>query len=117
MNLFDFSLRILNSTDIEDKLAHPGRISFDQKEYKGTLPELPNRSSEFSFGRKKAKEIPNGELRSDRDRGLMLLFFMNHELMAVELMALSLLRFSHCTSESFQRGLYQTLIDEQFLYF
>ena len=113
MNLFDFTQKILDSPNIEDKLSHPGRLSFDHKEFTGALPELPARAEDFSFGRKKAKEIPSGELKSDLDRGLMLLFFMNHELMAIELMALALMRFSHCTSESFQRGLLQTLIDEQ----
>ena len=113
MNLFDFAQKILDSPNIEDKLSHPGRPFFSQKKFSGALPVLPKRSPEFSFGRKKAKEIPNGELKSDRDRGLMLLFFMNHELMAIELMALALLRFSHCTTENFQRGLLQTLIDEQ----
>jgi uncharacterized ferritin-like protein (DUF455 family) len=52
------------------------------------------------------------ELKLDRGRGKMLHFFANHELLAIESMALTLLKFPDAPIE-FRQGVFKTLQDEQ----
>ena len=113
MKISEFAERILLSPSIEDKLRPAGIFDFSSNKDFGTLPELPLRSDDFAFGKKSKKEIPMGTLESESDRGHLLLFFMNHELLAIELMALALLKFQNSAPESFLRGLLSTLADEQ----
>ena len=51
-------------------------------------------------------------LEQESERGRLLHFFANHELLATELMALVLLRFPDAPA-AFRKGIYQTLKDEQ----
>ena len=113
MKISEFAERILLSSSIEEKLRLPGPLDYSDDSVYLHTPELPQRSAEFSFGKKSSKDIALGKLDSDTDRGHLLLFFMNHELLAIELMALALLKFKNTAPESFLRGLVSTLRDEQ----
>ena len=113
MNLYHFAQNILESPDIEEKLRHPGKIDYSPSTEVFTLQSSPERSSAYAFGKKESKKLQLGELNSERDRGLLLLMFMNHELLAIELMAQAILKFHHSVPEAFLRGLVQTIIDEQ----
>jgi uncharacterized ferritin-like protein (DUF455 family) len=113
MNLYHFAQNILESPDIEEKLRHPGKIDYSISAKKIILPESPQRTDAYAFGKKESKKLQLGELNSERDRGLLLLMFMNHELIAIELMAQAILKFHQSVPESFIRGLVQTIIDEQ----
>ncbi|MDD7986516.1 DUF455 family protein [Lentisphaera marina] len=113
MNLYHFAQNILESADIEEKLRHPGKIDYSPSKKVYSFPTSPQRSDAYAFGKKESKKLHLGELNSERDRGLLLLMFMNHELLAIELMAQAILKFHQSVPESFLRGLVQTIIDEQ----
>lgn len=75
----------------------PGRPDFLKFATSGTArPSLPSRPG----------------LVNERNRGILLHFFANHELLAAELMALALLKFPDAP-RAFQKGLAATLQDEQ----
>lgn len=114
MRAREFAERILRATSLEEKLVPPpSSLSYAGV---GTLPawldQDPCRPPELAFGgaggRARARprfDTPGGRLE-------LLHAFANHELQALELMALALLRFGD-TPAAFQRGLVQTLAEEQ----
>ena len=115
MELREFAEQVLLATTLEEKLRAP-EIFTD--EHPGTAlvnAEAPGRPMELQF---KTQDSANAEfpgvhrLEKEQERGRLLHFFANHELLATELMALALLRFPDAPA-AFRRGLLQTLKDEQ----
>ena len=111
-----FAERILFGTTWDDKL-----ISLDHFEDRHpgpaiVTPESPGRPQELQLDvwhqREKIRFADVRKLHTEKDRGLVLHFFANHELLALELMALALLKFPYAP-EKFRRGLVRTLLDEQ----
>ncbi|MDA0765987.1 MAG: DUF455 family protein [Verrucomicrobia bacterium] len=111
----EFAERVLLGTTLEEKLAPPsagivdgglvGRI---------VLPEMPGRPEGMELRRDGVRaEFPGTTgIEDDAHRGRLLHFFANHELLAVELMALVLLKFPEAPAE-FRAGILKTLKEEQ----
>ena len=127
MELRAYAERILSGKTIEDKLAGPGTgeaFSDDQPgQALANAPELPGRPPALAFDRRaegagslegqftdKAKSP--AKLSDPRGRGLVLHYFANHELLALEIMALALLRFPDAP-KSFRLGIARTMREEQ----
>jgi len=115
MELREFAERVLFATTLEEKLRSPGAPGDELPGRALDAPDAPGRPAGLRFkaaGAAKA-EIPSaGRLEDERERGRLLHFFANHELLATELMALVLLRFPEAPGE-FRRGVLRTLQDEQ----
>lgn len=115
MELREFAEQILFGTTLADKLASPETITDENPGPSIATPTAPGRPQNLQFkphaGGK--SEFPGLHLLDDTsERGKLLHFFGNHELLATELMALVLLKFPDAPS-AFRKGVLQTLRDEQ----
>ncbi|MBL9138099.1 MAG: DUF455 family protein [Verrucomicrobiales bacterium] len=116
MELRAFAEQVLFATRLEDKLRPPPALLADDHPGPGIqAPRMPGRPDflQFKGPSDRSSEFP-GLRHLDRsvERGRLLHFFANHELLATELMALVLLRFPDAPP-AFRRGVLQTLKDEQ----
>jgi uncharacterized ferritin-like protein (DUF455 family) len=110
--------QILFGGRLEDKLAGSrlplSEIEWDQCAM--VLPENPGRDGALRpvIDKKGAKNnIPKrSELQNESNRGKLLHFFANHELLAIETMAYTLLKFQDAPLE-FKKGVMKTIQDEQ----
>ncbi len=115
MQLRDFAETVLFATTLEEKLRPPGALDDDRPGPALDAPPAPGRPPELRF---RAQDTPRPEfpgrhgLERAHERGRLLHFFANHELLATELMALVLLRFPEAPP-AFRRGVLKTLQDEQ----
>lgn len=115
MELRDFAERILFGTTLEEKLIRPDVITDERPGAAIQSPEEPGRPAELVFkaqGSGRADFPGLHRLDNETERGRVLHFFANHELLATELMALVLLRFPDAPA-AFRRGVLKTLQDEQ----
>jgi len=115
MELRDFAEQILFATTLEEKLRAPDSITDENPGAPLLHLAMPGRPAELLFkpqGSGKAEFPGVQQLEREQERGRLLHFFANHELLATELMALALLRFPDAPA-AFRRGLLQTLRDEQ----
>jgi uncharacterized ferritin-like protein (DUF455 family) len=115
MELREFAERILFAKTLQEKLQSPILITDQQPGRALDTPETPGRPPELRFKPRytgKASVPSVHSLDQPSERGRLLHFFANHELLATELMALVLLRFPDAPS-AFRRAVLQTLKDEQ----
>jgi uncharacterized ferritin-like protein (DUF455 family) len=115
MELREFAEQVLLGTTLEEKLRAPEIITDEHPGAPLLVVEAPGRPVELQFkaqGSGKADFPGVHRLEKEQERGRLLHFFANHELLATELMALALLRFPDAPA-AFRRGLLQTLRDEQ----
>ena len=116
MQIRELAERILFGDRWEDKLVALDRYEDSAPGTAFVVPERPGRPVGLGLdewhGREKMRFRDVGKLHSERERGLVLHFFANHELLALELMALALLKFPDAP-QKFRRGVVQTLKDEQ----
>lgn len=115
MELCEFAERILFATTLDAKLECPTLITDERPGLPVEPPPQPGRPAELQFrsrGSRRSDFPSQHRLEQARERGRLLHFFANHELLATELMALVLLRFPQAPP-AFRRGVLQTLKDEQ----
>ncbi len=115
MELREFAEQVLFATTLEEKLQRPGELTDEQPGAPMFAPEMPGRPAALRFKKQDATKaaFPGvHRLEQPHERGRLLHFFANHELLATELMALVLLRFPDAPP-AFRRAVLQTLKDEQ----
>src|SRR5206468_8910889 len=115
MELRDFAEEILFATTLEEKLRAPEAITDERPGTPIVAPATPGRPPglRFKSSRSRKADVPDTHrLEQQAERGRLLHFFANHELLATELMALVLLRFPEAPA-AFRRGVLETLKDEQ----
>ena len=115
MELHEFAERVLFATTLEEKLLRPVDITDKRPGPALVTPAAPGRPVELQFkvtGTARDHFPGTRSLEQARERGQLLHFFANHELLATELMALVLLKFPEAPA-AFRKGVLQTLKDEQ----
>lgn len=115
MEIRELAERVLFAEVLDEKLAPPAGSLTDADPGKAILvPDRPGRPDDLCFeaSGERAPLPGAGSLDSDLERGRLLHFFANHELLAAELMALVLLRFPDAPAD-FRRGVAKTLQEEQ----
>lgn len=110
-----FAEQVLFGTTIEAKLSFPREEIIDTRPGRAIVTPRQLTRPEHLMLRDdglRAKHPSQAKLVDEKERGKLLHFFANHELLATELMALALLKFPDAPA-SFRRGLLETLKDEQ----
>lgn len=108
MSLQTWADALLRADDLGTKLAPPADFDDDPRAF--DLPDAPGRPASLRFG--EARSAFPKSLAAPLDRARAMHFFANHELLAIELMALALLRFGDAPA-SWRRGLARVIVDEQ----
>lgn len=115
MELREFAERVLFSSSLEEKLQTPDVITDSRPGPAIVTPTAPGRPRELIFkpsGSSRGEFPGTRHLEQNYERGRLLHFFANHELLATELMALVLLKFPDAPA-AFRKGVFETLKDEQ----
>ncbi|WP_367870769.1 DUF455 family protein [Luteolibacter sp. Populi] len=115
MQIREAAERLLFAETLEEKLLLGPLDARDDSPGPAILtPDHPGRPQELRIQAKGARvDFPGiHRLDDDRERGVMLHFLANHELLAAELMALVLLKFPDAPAE-YRAGVYAAMREEQ----
>lgn len=120
MRLETFARTVLLGTTLDDKLVSlelSQDVSQDTShDALGSLtdfPKLPGRPKHLALDQQAKSKFPDmAQIHKPHVRGEILHFFANHELLALELMALLLLKFPKAPP-SFRMGIARTMSEEQ----
>lgn len=115
MEIRAYAEQVLFGESLADKLALPGLLTDHAPGSPIAQPDAPARSAALRFAGSRGPRAPMPrprELVDPAARGVLLHTFANHELLAMELMALFLLRCTDAPT-SFRRGLAHILSEEQ----
>ncbi|MFK7911885.1 MAG: DUF455 family protein [Akkermansiaceae bacterium] len=118
MEMREAAERIFFAQSLEEKLELPPEwqqgVGDDSPGAAIALPDAPGRPDYLTMSAKGVRASFPGvnKLDDDHERGKMLHFLANHELLAAELMALVLLRFPNAPKE-YRRGVYEAMREEQ----
>jgi uncharacterized ferritin-like protein (DUF455 family) len=113
MELRQFALRVVESAALADKLTAPESLT-DRQPGPARVVDRPERSPLLAFPRQRLRDRLPGmsQLAEPRARGELLHRFANHELLALEIMAATLLRFPDAP-RAFRLGIAATMVEEQ----
>lgn len=114
METREFAERVLFSSSLEEKLAEVRDLTDHAPGEALPAPGEPGRPAGLRLrpGGLRAGFPGEARLIDEEQRGILLHFFANHELLATELMALVLLKFPDAPAP-FRRGIVHTLREEQ----
>ncbi len=115
MQMREAAERVLMAETLEEKLWLPPVDALDDAPGPALVtPAGPGRPAELRIVEKGVRaDFPGvNRLDDDRERGKMLHFLANHELLAAELMALVLLKFPDAPKE-YRAGVYEAMREEQ----
>ncbi len=115
IQLQDFAKQVLFGTTLEEKLSFPREEIIDTVPGSSFhTPRHLNRPDHLRLRENgtKVNHPSKAKLVDEKERGRLLHFFGNHELLATELMALALLKFPQAPP-SFRQGVLETLKEEQ----
>ncbi len=115
MEMRDAAERVLMAETLEEKLWLPPADATDDQPGPAFLtPDRPGRPAGLRITEKGVRaDFPGiNKLDDDRERGKMMHFLANHELLAAELMALVLLKFPDAPKE-YRAGVYEAMREEQ----
>lgn len=104
--------RLLFGDTLADKLWFPGELADTAPGSAIAVPAAPGRPAGLGLRRGRVALPSESELHREEARGRLLHAFANHELLAIELMALALLRFPDAPP-AFRRGLARIVSEEQ----
>jgi len=114
-NVREVAERILFSSSLEDKLLLGPREAEDNCCGKAIkTPQFPERPESLTIGDHRIRaDFPSpSQITDDKERGVMMHFLANHELLAAELMALVLLKFPDAPKD-YRAGVYEAMREEQ----
>ncbi|PID81629.1 hypothetical protein CSB20_02025 [bacterium DOLZORAL124_64_63] len=118
MQMREAAERILFARSLEEKLTLAPElgdgVADDAPGKAVRVPDAPGRPDELVISGKSLRvDFPGvNKLDDDRERGKMMHFLANHELLAAELMALVLLKFPDAP-KAYRRGVYEAMREEQ----
>lgn len=114
MTINDIAERVLFAETLDEKLLLGAADAVDVPGRAIATPDAPGRPDELRVSAKGVRVDFPGTARLDdeRQRGVLLHFLTNHELLAAELMALVLLKFPDAPA-AYRAGVYKAMREEQ----
>ncbi len=105
--------RVLLATTLDEKLHAPSRLTDREPGARASVPEAPGRPVHLALRSGERPRVPGPhQLHSDEARASVLHALANHELLALELFALAILRFPDAPT-GLRRAWAATILDEQ----
>lgn len=112
MKLNEFAQQLIFSKNLEDKLYYPSQIDLESKVTPLKEKFDPGRSDKIAFSKERAKFPSLKGIEKTDKRAQILHYFANHELLAIEIMALILLKFPQMP-DGLKKSLLQSIKEEQ----
>ncbi len=115
MHYHEFAKTLLLGGTLEDKLLKANNLVYDQTNLDFEIPKNPGRTARFVFNNEQVKFPKKSSFHLEDKKALALHFFANHELLAIEMMAVALLYYPVKDEKDllFKKGLVKTIGDEQ----